>query len=129
MKKYIIHMENSEPLTYNADWLQAENGLIVMYVGLKATAYFPMSRLVSLEVIGEFQPQAATPNIPQPPQPTPTNLAPQHEAAMAQQPVQTQIPMVIPEVKVVSPEELAEDKFFGDTEEEEKAEEEMESEE
>ncbi len=116
MKKYIIHMENSEPLTYNADWLQAENGLIVMYVGLKATAYFPLSRLVSLELVGEFQPQPATPNIPQPPQSTPTNLAPQHEQVMAQQ---TQIPMVIPEVKVVSPEEIEEDKFFGEEEEEE----------
>ncbi len=76
-------------------------------------------------MIGEFQPQAAVPDIPQPPGQTPTNLAPQHEQARTQ-PVQQ---MVIPEVKVVSPEELAEDIFFGEEEEiSEKSEEELETE-
>ena len=119
MKKYIIHLENSEPLPFDADWVQAESGLIVMYVGLKPVAYFPLSRLVSLEVIGEYQPQPDQPNIPQPPNPTPTNLAPQHEQAMAQAPVQTQIPMVIPEVKVLTPEELkVEEELEAELEEE-----------
>lgn len=118
MRRYIVHLENSEPLTMDADWVQPEGNSLVMYVQLKPVAYFSLYKIVSVEMLGEFQPQPAVPNIPQPPQPTPTNLAPQHEEAMAQAP-QTQIPMVIPEVKVVSPEELEEDKFFGEEEEEE----------
>ncbi len=106
MRRYIVHLENSEPLTMDADWIQPEGNSLVMYVKLKPVAYFSLLKLVSIEMIGEFQPQPAQPNIPQPPMPTPTNLAPQHEAAMAQEPVQTQIPMVIPEVKVLTPEEL-----------------------
>lgn len=123
MRRYIVHLENSEPLTMDADWIQTEGNSLVMYVKLKAVAYFSLLKLVSLEMIGEFQPQPAQPNIPQPPNPTPTNLAPQHEQAIAQQ---TEIPLVIPEVKVMSPEEAkAEEELDADLEEEFSDEEEL----
>ena len=64
MKRLIVHLENTEPLTLDADWIQQENGMIVCYVGLKPIAYFSPQKLVSIEVVGEFQPQ--TPEMPQP---------------------------------------------------------------
>ncbi len=68
MKRYVVNLENSEPLTFDADWVRNENGLIIMYVGLKQIAYFSPQKLVSIEIVGDIQPeQLETPMIPSPP--------------------------------------------------------------
>lgn len=68
MRRYIVHLENTEPLTIDADWVQPEGNVLVMYVSLKPSAYFSLFKLVSLEVVGEIQPEMPAPPMPAAPE-------------------------------------------------------------